>query len=316
MARPFRFAARIPDLRQPASAWREEVRKLDDLGYDTVAVSDHFTGGAVWEPLVTLMAAAGASSRLRLLTLVLGNDYRHPVVLHKAAATIDALSDGRLELGIGAGWMISDYEAAGIPYYEAGVRVSRFEESVKVVKGLFGGEPFSFDGRHYKITALEGLPMAVQQPRPPILIGGGGRRVLGIAAREADIVGINANLSPGAIGPAVAQDMSAERTDLKVGWLREALGKAGRADQVEIQTSVFMMKVTDSESEATEMKKGLAAGFGLEVSAIGDSPAVLVGSVDECVEKLQERRERWSMSYVTLPDAAAGAPIVARLAGK
>ncbi|HEX5940451.1 MAG TPA: LLM class flavin-dependent oxidoreductase, partial [Dehalococcoidia bacterium] len=204
MARPFRFSARMPELKGDTANWRDSLKQIEDAGFSTVAVPDHFTQGSVWEPFVTLMAAAGATSTLRLLPLVAGNDYRHPVMLHKAAASLEALSDGRLELGIGAGWMISDYEAAGMPYDEPGVRVSRFEESVQIVKGLFAEEPLTYEGRYYKITALDGLPKPVQKPHPPILIGGGGKRVLSIAAREADIISVNANLKDGAVGPGAA----------------------------------------------------------------------------------------------------------------
>jgi probable F420-dependent oxidoreductase len=237
-------------------------------------------------------------------------------MLHKAAATVEALSDGRLELGIGAGWMISDYEAANIQYDDPGVRVSRMEETIQIVKGLFAEEPLTFEGRHYNISALDGTPKPVQKPHPPILIGGGGKRVLGIAAREADIISINANLKDGAVGPGVAQSMSPEETDKKLGWIKEAAKKAGRSmDEIELQSGVFMMNVTDSKDEAETAKKSLSAAFAVEVDQVGDSPAVLIGSVDECVAKLQERRERWGMSYFNLPDPAAAAPIVEKLAG-
>jgi probable F420-dependent oxidoreductase len=316
MARPFRFSARMPELSGDAASWRDSLKKIEDLGFSTVAVPDHFTQGSVWEPFVTLMAAAGATATLRLLPLVAGNDYRHPVMLHKAAATVEALSDGRLELGIGAGWMISDYEAANIPYDEPGVRVSRMEETVQIVKGLFAEEPLTFEGRHYRISALEGTPKPVQKPHPPILIGGGGKRVLSIAAREADIISVNANLKDGAVGPGAAQSMSVEETDKKLGWIKDAAKKAGRSmDEIELQSGVFMMTITDSKEEADTAKKNLSAAFNVEADEVGDSPAVLIGSIDECIEKLEERRERWGMSYFNLPDPIASAPIVERLAG-
>jgi probable F420-dependent oxidoreductase len=316
MARPFRFSVRMPELKGDSASWRDSIKQIEDSGFSTVAVPDHFTQGSVWEPFVTLMAAAGATSTLRLLPLVAGNDYRHPVMLHKAAATVEALSDGRLELGIGAGWMISDYEAANIPYDEPGVRVSRLEEAVQIVKGLFADEPLTFEGRHYRISALEGTPKPVQKPHPPIVIGGGGRRVLSIAAREADIISVNANLKDGAVGPGAAQSMSPEETDRKLEWIKDAAKKAGRSmDDIELQSGVFMMTVTDSKDEAEAAKKNLAAAFAVDVNEVGDSPAVLIGSLDECVDKLQERRERWGMSYFNLPDPVAAAPIVEKLAG-
>src|SRR5256885_1042012 len=188
----------MPRLEGSAAAWRDGVRRIESLGFDTVSVSDHFTRGWVMEPTAAMLAAAEATERLRVLSLVLGNDYRHPVLLHKTMATIDLLSDGRLELGLGAGWMRSDYDAAGLPYDPPAVRLDRLRESLHLLKGLFGPDPLTFHGTHYRITSLDGLPKPVQRPHPPLLVGGGGKRVLGLAAREADIVSVHCNLRHGA----------------------------------------------------------------------------------------------------------------------
>jgi probable F420-dependent oxidoreductase len=318
MPKPFRFMARMPQLTGSGQEFKDAVEKIEDLGYSSVACPDHWTGGSVNEPFAAMMAAALCTTRLRVCSIVAGNDYRHPVVLHKAAAMIDVLSDGRLELGMGAGWMMTDYETAGMTYDRPGIRVSRLEESVKIVKGLFGGEPFSFDGEHYKITALDGLPKPVQEPHPPILIGGGGRRVLSIAAREADIISINPNLKAGAVGPEAAQDASAERTDQKVSWIHDAAKKAGRPmDDLELQMGIYMCQVTTSADEADTMRQNLSGMFGVEPAQVGESPAVLIGSLEECVDKLQERRERWGVNYVDLGgDFATTSAIVSRLNGK
>src|SRR4051812_38856380 len=171
MSHEFRFSTAMPRLTRSVSAWRAELRRIEDLGYWSVAISDHFTRGWVMEPLVAMTAAAEATSTLRVLPLVLGNDYRHPVLLHKALATLDVLSGGRVEIGLGAGWMDSDYAAANIPFDPPGVRVDRLAEWVQVITGLFGREPLFFCGKHYQISDLEGLPKPVQVPHPPLLIG-------------------------------------------------------------------------------------------------------------------------------------------------
>ena len=316
MTKPFRFLASIPPFTDKRS-WRDQLRKVEDLGFSTLAVSDHFTGGSVYEPTVAMMAAADATDTLRVACLVHGNDYRHPVMLHKAAANIDVLSGGRLELGVGAGWMTTDYDAAGMPYDRPGERVSRFEESVQIIKGLFGDSPVTYDGRYYKITALDGLPKPAQKPHPPILIGGGGRRVLSIAAREADIVGVNPNLKEGAVTPAAALDMTAEKVDEKVGWVRKGAADAGRdAADLEFEINIFMCRITDSRDEARAAAENVASMFSAEASMVEQSPAILLGSLEQCIETLQERRERYGINYVGLGgDVDMVAPLVAMLAG-
>ncbi len=169
---------------RPLADWHAQLRHLEDLGLSSVVAADHFTGGYTFEPMVALTAAAAATTRLRLQTGVLGNDYRHPVLVHRMAALLDVVSDGRLVLGLGAGWMTSDYEAAGIALDPAGVRVSRFAEALAVIKGLFGPEPFDFAGEHYSVHALDGLPKPVQHPHPPLFVGGGSPRVLRLAGRR------------------------------------------------------------------------------------------------------------------------------------
>src|SRR5690242_1083228 len=180
MTRPFRFGAQVSDAK-PGKALADLARKLEDGGYSTLFVPDHFDDQVA--PLPAMTWAAAATSELRVGSLVFDNDFKHPVVLAKEAATLDVLSDGRLELGIGAGWMHTDYETSGIPFDSAGVRIERLQEAVTVIKGLLAGDPFSFEGTHYKIDNLAGTPKPVQQPRPPILIGAGAKRMLSFAAR-------------------------------------------------------------------------------------------------------------------------------------
>jgi probable F420-dependent oxidoreductase len=315
MARPFRFLAPMPRLDQPAGRWRDAVRRIEDLGFATVSISDHFTRGWVMEPVVAMTAAAAATDRLRVLSLVLGNDYRHPVLVHKAMATLDVLSEGRVELGLGAGWMRSDYQAAGLPYDEPAERIERLEESVAVLKGLFGPEPLTFAGAHYRIDELDGLPKPVQRPHPPLLVGGGGRKVLSVAGRHADIVSVNPSLRDGVVTADLLEDATAERIDQKVAWVREAAAAAGRRpDEVELQLNLLVCQVAGRAGQARRAVSSLAGGA--DPGLLEKSPAVLAGSVGQCVEALQERRERFGISYVNLGgDVEAVAPIVARLAG-
>jgi probable F420-dependent oxidoreductase len=317
VVRPFRFIATMPRLDRSADQWRDAVRRIEDLGFTTVAISDHFTGGWVVEPTVALMAAADATDRLRVLSLVLSNDYRHPVLAHKALATIEALSGGRLEIGLGAGWMVSDYQAADIPYLPASVRIARLEESVRILKGLFGPEPFSFEGRHYRVVGLDGLPKPLQRPRPPLLLGGGGRRMLALAAREADLVGVNPNLREGRLARGAGGDLSAARFAEKVRWVREQAAASGRSvDEIELQIDPFVCEITNSREDALAAVASFAAKLGVDPALLDDSPAVLAGSVEQCVDALVERRERYGFSYVSLgSDVEAAAPVVAKLAG-
>lgn len=311
---PFRFSAAMPRLGQSVPAWRGELRRIEDLGFSSVTISEHLTRGWVMEALVTMTAAVCATTELRVLSLVLANDYRHPVLLHKALATLDVLSGGRVEVGLGAGWMPSDYEAAGIPLDPPGLRVERLAESVEVIKGLFGGRPLTYHGKHYQITELDGLPKPVQAPHPPILIGGGGRRVLELAGEAADIAGINASMRGRAPGSALL-DLSEDRVATKLATVRAAARAAGRDPaRLRYQLSILSLEVTDVRN-ARPWTSSLAADV-TDPDVLADSPAVLRGSVGHCVETLQRRREQLGLDYIQFGgDLSAAAPIVARLAG-
>jgi probable F420-dependent oxidoreductase len=290
------------------AAWAAKAGRVEALGYAALLVPDHFVD--VLAPIPALVAAAAATTTLRLGTLVLDNDFRHPVVTAKDAATLDVLSDGRMELGLGGGWMVEEYLQAGIPFEAPGVRAGRLEESVRIVKGLFAGEPFSFAGEHYRIDALAGWPRPVQRPHPPILIGGGGPRLLRLAGREADIVGLAPRSRPE--GGLDVSDIGADATDRKVGWVREAAGE--RFDRIELSVLSFATEVTDDRA-------GVAAGIAGEVGATPEmvlaSPHLLIGSAEQLADDLVARRERFGISYVTIfePALEAFAPVVARLAG-
>ncbi|MGY6502797.1 MAG: TIGR03621 family F420-dependent LLM class oxidoreductase [Acidimicrobiales bacterium] len=309
MTHPFRFGIQAGG---PADArgWRDLARKVEDLGASTLTVADHLDDQL--GPIAALTAAACATTTLRVGALVFCNDYRHPAVLAKEAATIDVLSEGRLELGLGAGWMTTDYEQAGIPLDPPGTRIDRMVEALDVIEGCFGDGPVTHHGTHYRITGLDGTPTPVQRPRPPLLIGGGGKRVLTLAARRADIVGINVNLAGGVIDASVGPDATVDATDQKIAWIRAAAGD--RFDELEIQVRVHLASVTDDRA-------GLAAvmgpALGLSPEAALASPHALAGTVDQIVDQLLERRERWGISYVGLSASSLDemAPVIARLAG-
>ena len=295
------------------TAFCELARRAESLGYSTLFVPDHFVDHPL-APMPALAAAAAVTTNLRVGPLVLGNDYKHPVVLAREAATLDVLSDGRLELGIGAGWMTADYEKAGIPLDRPGVRIRRLEESIAILKGLFGDEPFSFDGEHYTVTDLDGMPKPVQKPYPPFIIGGGGPKILGVAAREAAIVGINAFLRSGEpTSSESVQSLAPSATDQKVRWLRDAAGE--RFDDLELQTLVGFVLSTDDRAS---IGQGMAAAFGVEPEDALSAPVTLVGTQDQMIEALEARRERWQISYVVIPSESMEmfAPVVSRLAGK
>jgi probable F420-dependent oxidoreductase len=272
---------------------------------------DHFDDQLA--PVPALMTAANVTTTLRIGALVWDNDYKHPAVLAKELATMDVLSDGRLELGIGAGWMISDYEQMGIPYDAAKVRIDRFVEGLKVIKGAMAEGPFSFSGDHYTITEYNGTPKPIQAPCPPILIGGGGKRVLSIAAREADIVGINATMSAGVVGLHTFSTMTAEVVDEKVAIVREAAG--ARFNDIELNVRAFLVNITDDAKQAAS---GIASMLGVEQQMVEESPFALVGPTSKLIEDLLERRERWGFSYVIVgaDDVDSFAPVVAALNGK
>jgi probable F420-dependent oxidoreductase len=220
--RKFRFGVQAASART-ASEWAEQARKIEDLGYSTLFMPDHFAE-TPFAPMAALPFAAAATTTLRIGMLVLGNDYKHPAVVAKEAATLDVLSDGRLEFGLGAGWMTADYEALGLTYDRPGVRIERLAEALAIVKGAWADGPFDFQGEHYTITGYDAQPTPVQRPRPPILVGGGGPKLLRLAGREADIVGINPILHAGVIGTEAARDTIGDSTARKIGWVREGAG--------------------------------------------------------------------------------------------
>jgi probable F420-dependent oxidoreductase len=272
---------------------------------------DHF-GDVELAPMVAISIAAAATTSLRIGTLVLGNDYKHPAVVAKEAATLDLLSDGRVELGLGAGWQTTDYDALGLALDPPATRVARLEEAIAVVKGCWGPGPFTFSGEHYRITDYEGLPKPVQQPHPPLLIGGGAPRVLRLAGREADIISVNPNLRSGVVDTSVVQSSLAAETARKIEWIRQGAG--ARYDDIELQVRCFFAAITD---DARGLAESVAPSFGISVEDALEASVALVGTVDEVCETLQRRREQWGVSCIVLNGDCYRdfAPVVARLAG-
>ncbi|MEQ8842443.1 MAG: TIGR03621 family F420-dependent LLM class oxidoreductase [Acidimicrobiales bacterium] len=309
MTHPLRFGVSAGALTDPHDVVAL-ARRAEAAGYDTLAISDHLDDGCA--PLISLTAAAMATETIRLATLVLANDFRNPVVLAKELATLDVLSRGRLEWGIGAGWKVTDYEKAGFPLHGPGIRIERLAESITVMKRCFADGEFSHTGTHYSVVGLDGLPAPVQRPHPPLMIAGGGPKVLGLAGREADIVGINLSLASGTIDAAAGASGSPTRTDEKVAAIRDAAG--ARFDSLELQTRIHFVLPSDDRAALIE---SMAPGFALTPTEAAEMPHVLVGTVDEMCDDIRRWRDRWGISYVTWSADALEtmAPVVERLTG-
>ena len=309
---PFRFGVQFSKSASGAD-YRDTVRRIEDLGYSTVFCPDHFDDQ--WAPTVALTVAAEATTDLRVATLVYDVDYRHPVVLAKEIATRDLVSNGRVEFGIGAGWMSDDYDTAGIPFDKAGIRIDRMVEAIDVVRGLWSGQPLNFQGEHYVVRDMTGAPSPWQPGGPPIIVGGGGKRVLTEAARRADIVVLNASLHSGSVGPETALSALGERFLERRNWVEEAAGE--RFSELELQMNTFMTAVTATTAEADEMIEGMAPMFGLSPDQARTIPMVLAGTVNDVCEQLHHHRELYGTSYWVIHEGEvdAMAPVVAKMSG-
>ena len=302
MTHPFRFGlfAGLTDSRE---SWIEQARGAEESGYTTLLLGDHISHGGV-APMLALLSAADATTRLRFGTHVLGVDFRNPTMVAQEVATFDLLSGGRLEFGLGTGWLSMDYAATGIGFDAAGVRVGRLAEAVTIVKQLVGDGSVTFEGEFYQVRDAALYINPVQRPHPPLYIGGGGKRILSLAGREADIVGLNARTTRA--GQLDGTTVGADATLEKVAWVREAAGE--RFEQIELNVIVNRIIVTD------ERRRGVAdiaewidavpaevvTGYDTTHDALLQSPHFLVGSVDQIVADIQERRERYGISYYSL----------------
>jgi probable F420-dependent oxidoreductase len=304
--RPFRFGTGCYQARS-RQEYLGHIRKVEDLGYSILLTPDHFEDQLA--PLTALTAAAEATRALRIGSFVFANDFRHPVVLASEAATLDVLSEGRFEFGIGTGYLGPDYAMAGFSLDPPGVRVGRLEESVQIIKGLFGDEPVTFTGNHYSVTGINGYPKPHQRPHPPLLIAGGGKRVLSLAAREADIIGVMMQSREGRID---FTSGSSTATAERVEWVRQAAGN--RFANLEFNTLLFGVVISNHRQRAAD---DLARPLGLTGEQLLDTVHFLVGTVDQITEDMQRWRERFGISYIAvLPEYMdALAPAVARLAG-
>ena len=307
---PFRFGVQF-STSPSGDVYRETVRKIEDLGYSTVFCPDHFDDQ--WAPTVALTVAAEATTTLRVAALVYDVDYRHPVTLAKEIATLDVVSGGRVEFGIGAGWMTDDYEAAGIQFDRPGVRIDRMIEAIEVIQGLWSGEPFDFRGSHYEISGLTGTPSPHQPGGPPIIVGGGGKRVLTEAALRANIVGLNASLHAGSVGPETALSALGERFLERRNWVEEAAGD--RFPEIELQMNTFITAVTNTTSEADQMFEGMAPMFGLSPEQARTIPMVLAVTISDVCDQLHQYRELYGTSYWVIHEGEvdAMAPVVAKM---
>jgi len=293
MAHPFRFGIQVSTL--PAQNWQQFVQRIEAMGYSSIFLPDHF--GEQWDPTTTLAAVAAVTERLRVGSLVYDIDYRHPVVFAKAAATLHVLSGGRHEFGIGAGWMQTDYVEAGIPYDRPGIRIGRLEEGLQIIRSMWDNERTSFEGEHYTIRDIRATTIP-DGTRPPILIGGGGKRVLSLAGRQADIVGINPSMVEGRITAETAADSTLERVCEKVGWVRSAAEEEGRdPDAIEFNSLTFVTTITDDPGD---IRNALASGSGMTAEQVADCPLFLTGSPSEIRDRLQKRREEAGISYVVI----------------
>jgi probable F420-dependent oxidoreductase len=306
-ARPFKFGAKATKA-SSGKEWVDLAKQAEDLGYVSFQIDDHF--GNQLAPIPAITAAAAATSTIKVGPLVVSVDFRNPVVLAKEAATIDMLSDGRFLMGIGAGWLKDDYAIAGIQQDDAETRIDRLGEAVQIMRGLWGEEKFSFDGKHFKVAEVDGRPKPVSHI--PILIGGGGQKILSLAARQADIVGINPKIVARSINPKSMATAAADVVDQKLAWVKEAAGD--RFDQLELQLQVFVTVVTD---DPTPVAEKLAPAFGLPPEVVMQAPYFQIGTTDQIAENLQGLRERWGINYIAFQQdaTAAAAPIVAKLAG-
>ncbi len=315
-SRPFRFGV-ITSRAEGAHVWRERARRAETHGYSSLLMPDHFQDQLA--PLVALATAAAVTERINVGTLVFDNDYRHPVVLAKELATLDLLTCGRVEVGMGAGWKRSDYDEIGIAYDRPGLRIDRMIEAIEVMRALWRApDPVHFIGASYRIAGAVGTPQPHTAGGPTLCIGGGGRRMLSIAARIADIVAVNATMTSGRLDASTAASASPRAFDEKLGWVRAAATEAGRLDDIELQCHCAFVHVTARVDERDSMLAALAPAFDCTVEEAGDIPLTLIGSTDELVETLLRRRERWGFTYTIVPDDAmdAFAPVVAKLAGR
>jgi len=300
--RPFKFGVTpYPNRTTPIHNWVQTVQHLEELGYSTIFQYDHFPT-QTYDPLTMLASAAVATSRVKLGTLVLDVDFRHPAIMAKAAAAIHIISGERLEFGLGAGWDERDYDMAGIPYDRPIVRIQRLDEALHIIRSMWTEEKTTFQGEHFKITDMEKAGDLADGSRPKIIVGGGGRRVLTVAGRHADIVGIHHNLSLKSrrnrrkwLGK-----ISHDEMNRKIEIVKTSAEEAGRdPDEIEFMILDWTVKITDDPEPIIEE---LVKPWGLTADDINveENPYLLVGSVSELQRKIKSCRDKTSVNYIVV----------------
>jgi probable F420-dependent oxidoreductase len=320
--RPFRFGLQAFE-GASAADWFDTVTRAEDAGYSTLFSSDHYFGpGAIAEatghrpvdfaPITSIAMAAARTSSLRVGCRVFACDFHHPVVLAKEMATLDVMSEGRLEVGLGAGWVRDEYEGLGLHMDPPGTRIARLAQFVSVLREHWSGEQIDIESDHIRVTGFAGRPLPVQRGGPPIMIGGGAPRILGVAGQLADIVSINFNNASGRLGSASVMSSGADETASKIGWIREGAGD--RFDAIELEIGAYFVAVGDGAASKLE---AMAGRFGVTPVEFASHPHALFGTVAQIGDSLVERRERYGVSYVTVAQRHLDefAPVVAALAG-
>jgi probable F420-dependent oxidoreductase len=320
---PFRFAVQATNA-AGGREWHDTVRKVEDLGYSTLFLADHYLGPGPAQraartprqdlaPIAAMAAAAAVSQTLRIGCRVFCVDYHAPAVLAKEAATLDLLSDGRLEMGLGAGWSEVEYTAMGLDFEQPGRRIAKLAEVVSFIKAHWQGDELDWSGDFVQVHGYAGRPRPLQRPHPPIMIGGGGQRVLSLAGREADIVSISSV-------PFVARDADGLDPQAvagrRISFVRDAAGE--RFGALDVESSPYFTQITDDPETALAGLAEVAKSTGIAIELLRDHPNVLVGSVESVVETLHSRREKLGINYVTVQQSQieSFAPVVALLHGR
>jgi probable F420-dependent oxidoreductase len=323
MKRPFRFAIQAFSSTS-LKEWVDLARKVEDSGYSTLHVADHLLGpGSKIEGtghrvqtlaiIPAMTAAAMATTTLRIGSRMACVSYHLPTVLTKEMASIDVLSEGRLEIGLGAGWLVNEYEALGIPFESAGRRIQLLRETAEFMRMAYADEgEVDYHGEFIESIGYRAVPQPVQRPWPPLMIGGGAPKVLGLAGELADIVSVNFNNSSGTVGAGSIASSTEDETHKKIEWIKAGAGE--RFDDIELETATYFISV-EGRSEITA--ESVVARTGMELAELKRFPHAAVGSVEEICEELERRREEYGFSYITVGDAHLDAylPIVERLAG-
>ena len=319
--KPFRFSWQSFAADSPKE-WTNRAKKAEGSGYSAFHLADHYIGpGSALEEAAhpvqnlaavpAIMSAADSTNTIKVGCRVFCTSYRPAAVLAKEAMTIDFLSEGRLELGLGAGWVKSEYEAMGITYDSPGKRIDRLEETLGIIKAHMKAEQLDFEGKQATAKNYQGLPAAFNN-HVPIMIGGGAPRILGLAGKEADIVSVNYNNSAGNLAGSRETD-TAEGTMQKINWIKDGAGE--RFNELELEIGAYLTIITDNQKETVE---SMTEMMGMTVDQLLSFPHALIGSTDYICEELEKRRELYGISYISFSDnsAEAAIPIVEKLSGK